>query len=198
MPIVHSSAINGIGRPDRERPMVAGIAATTAFLRIMEHHVLRCILPHRKRPAWHPRSTRRRLLRDSDAARSQQLPPLRRAARALPETGGRAGHGQAGRRRRQPRAGAPERRQAPGDQPGLRAADPRRLPRPVRGGHDPGRRRHLDQHERQRGDRQPGARIHGSCQGRVSPPAPEQRREHGAVDQRRLPHGDPPGPAARP
>ena len=30
-----------------------------------------------------------------------------------------------------------------------------KLPRPVRGRRDPGRRRHLDQHERQRGDRQP-------------------------------------------
>src|SRR5690606_7466839 len=54
MPILHGPAINGIGLESSERPMVADIAVITAFRQIMEHHVLCCILPHRKRPAGHP------------------------------------------------------------------------------------------------------------------------------------------------
>ena len=51
--------------------------------------------------------------------------------------------------------------QARRDRRGLRG-DPRgRAARGVRGRRDPGRRRHLDQHERQRGDRQPRARAAG-------------------------------------
>ena len=49
---------------------------------------------------------------------------------------------------------------------------------------------HADQHERQRGARQPRQRAAGRRARRGAPGAPERRRQQGPVVQRRLPHRD--------
>ena len=53
---------------------------------------------------------------------------------------------------------------------------------------------HVEQHERQRGDRQPGdrARRRRPLQRREADPS-ERPRQHGPEHQRHLPHGDPRG-----
>ena len=53
----------------------------------------------------------------------------------------------------------------------------------------PGRRRHLDQHERQRGHRQPGARADGPQEGRIPLLRSARPRERVPIDQRRVSHG---------
>ena len=59
--------------------------------------------------------------------------------------------------------------------------------RPVRGRRDPGRRRHLDQHERQRGDRQPRARAaRPRSAASTQLPAPARTRQPEPEHQRRL------------
>ncbi len=63
----------------------------------------------------------------------------------------------------------------------------RAIARAVRRRRDPGRRRHLDQHERQRGDRQPRARVAGPPARRATTPAPDRPRQHVAEHERRLP-----------
>ncbi len=68
----------------------------------------------------------------------------------------------------------------------LPRADRGQAPRRVPARRPPGRRRHLDQHERQRGDRQPRARADGSREGRVPVLRPPRPRQLLAVDQRRL------------
>ena len=145
--------------------------------------------PARARPPRRTRHPERRLLGCAHAARGRELPDHWRADRALPRARQGAGHGQAGGGARQPQARPSAARQVRGDRAGLRGDHHGRAPRPVRGRRDPGRGRHLDQHERERGDRQPGARAHRPRQGRLRGAAPEQRRQHGAVDQRRLPDG---------
>ena len=85
---------------------------------------------------------------------------------------------------------AGHRRRVPGDHR-------RQAPRPVPARRLPGRRRHVDQHERQRGDRQPRARADGAPEGRVSVLRPARSRERLAVDQRRLPDGAARGHGAR-
>ena len=66
---------------------------------------------------------------------------------------------------------------ADGDRRGLRRDPGRDAARPVRRRHHPGRRRHVDEHERQRGDRQPGAGAARARQGRLRAPAPERARQ---------------------
>ena len=89
------------------------------------------------------------------------------------------------------RAGEQRRRRPPEGQAG---ADRARL----QGGHRrastatssrstvPGRRRHLDQHERQRGARQRRAGARGAPEGRLPVPRPARPPQHVAVDQRLL------------
>ena len=74
-----------------------------------------------------------------------------------------------------------------GHRGGLPGADRRQAPRPVPARRLPGRRRHLDQHERQRGDRQPRPRADGPPQGRVRALQPARPRQRLAVHERRLP-----------
>ena len=69
----------------------------------------------------------------------------------------------------------------------LPGAHRRQAPRPVPARRLPGRRRHLDEHERQRGDRQPRARADGPPQGRVRALQPARPRQRLAVHERRLP-----------
>ncbi len=61
--------------------------------------------------------------------------------------------------------------------------------RAVRGRRHPGRRRHLDQHERQRGDRQSRAGTAGPAEGRLPVPASQRARQHEPEHQRRLSDG---------
>ena len=61
--------------------------------------------------------------------------------------------------------------------------------RAVRRRRHPGRRRHLGQHERQRGRRQSGAGASRPRARRVRGPASARRRQHGAEHERRLPDG---------
>ena len=72
------------------------------------------------------------------------------------------------------------------DRRGLPAHHRRRAARPVRRRRHPGRRRHLDQHERQRGHREPRARDRRLRQGPLRRAAPDRRREPQPVDERHL------------
>ncbi len=69
--------------------------------------------------------------------------------------------------------------------------DPERRPaRPVHRGHLPGRGRHVAQHERERGAREPGQRASRRREGRVPAGASQRSRQHGTVHQRRVPLSD--------
>ena len=68
----------------------------------------------------------------------------------------------------------------------LRGNAGRQAARAVRGGRHPGRRRHLDQHERQRGDRQSRAGTARPSEGRLRIPASERARQPEPEHQRRL------------
>ena len=70
-------------------------------------------------------------------------------------------------------------------------------PRSVRRRRLPGRRRHVAQHERERGARQPRRRAPRRAARHLRARAPERSRQHGTVDERRVPDGDAPGAAAR-
>ncbi len=72
---------------------------------------------------------------------------------------------------------------------GLRRDTRREAARPVRGGHDPGGRGNLHQHERQRGHRQPGPGTSRAREGRIRPPPSQRSREPVPVHERRLSHG---------
>ena len=130
---------------------------------------------------------RRRLLRRPDAQGPGELPhhghahvpgALLRQGLRLREEGRRHGEPGPRRARRQDR-----RRHHPRVRPGDRGRDAR----PVRDGLHPGRRGHLDQHERQRGDRQPRPREPRPQEGRVPVRQSERPREFRAVHERRLP-----------
>ena len=81
----------------------------------------------------------------------------------------------------------------------LRSADRRRDAGPVRHRLHPGRRRHVDQHERERGDREPRAGSARPQEGRVSVRQSQRPCQLRPVDQRHLSDGVPPraDPAAR-
>ncbi len=79
-----------------------------------------------------------------------------------------------------------------------RRRDPRRrAARPVRRRRLPGRRRHVAQHERQRGAGQSRRRDPRRAARRLRARAPERSRQHGPVDQRRVPDRDAPRAAGR-
>ena len=61
----------------------------------------------------------------------------------------------------------------------------------------PGRRRHLAQHERERGAGQPRRRAARRAARHLRARASERSRQHGTVDQRRVPGGDAAGAAPR-
>ena len=130
------------------------------------------------------------------AARRRELPDQRpdRAA------GARHRH-----RPDQEGGGRSERARSAGSTPTIAGAivargrrDPRRpAARSVRRRRLPGRRRHVAQHERERGARQPRRGDPRRRARRLHARAPERSRQHGAVDQRRVPDGDAAGAAAR-
>ncbi len=89
------------------------------------------------------------------------------------------------------RAGGPHRPRRPGHHR-------RRPPRPVHRRRHPGRGRDLHQHERQRGDRQPGARAGRPPLRRLRVPLAQRPRQPLPVHQRHLPQRGQAEPGRRP
>ena len=145
--------------------------------------------PHRTRPAGRQGRPGRRLLGRAHRTGPGELPDHRHADLGLPapRRGPRRGEGgrRAGQRRARPAPAADRRR----DRHRLHGDPPRGAARPVRRRRHPGRRRDVDEHERQRGDRQPRAGAARARQGRLRARAPERARQPQPVHQRRLPHG---------
>ena len=131
-------------------------------------------------------AARRRELPDQrpDGARASSSPPRFSSRRPRRRPIARSGR-LAGRRRRRDRR---RRRRGPRGQ----------APRSVRRRRLSGRRRHVAQHERERGARQPRrGDPRRAARGTLHARAPQRSRQHGPVDQRRLPDGDAAGAAAR-
>ena len=143
----------------------------------------------RARPARRSRRAGRRALRRADAAGGGELPDLRRTPVPLPHSRARPRHGEAGGRARQPSARAAGRGSRLGDRPGVPGDHRRPPPRPLRGRRGAGRRRHLHEHERQRGHREPRARAARRPPRRLRALPPQQPGQPLAVHQRRLPDG---------
>ena len=125
-----------------------------------------------------------RLLRRPDGARARELQHLGNPDQPLPGIHRSVGNRETGRRarehrRRRDEAGGPRR-----NREGRRCRAQRQVSRPVQGRLVPGRRRHLHQHERQRGarERRPGADR--SQEGPVPRRRAARRPEHVAVDER--------------
>ena len=140
-----------------------------------------------------------RVLRRADAAREGELPHHRHPDVAGAELRQGLRLREEGRGAGEPRPRRARREDRQRDRRRLRPADRRRDARPVRHRLHPGRRGHVDQHERERGDREPRARAARPQEGRVPVRQPERPRQLRAVDQRHLPDGVPAGadPAAR-
>ncbi len=146
--------------------------------------------PAGTRPSRRGGCSRSCLLGHPHHAGGGELPDHRGAGRAFSRAGECAGDGQAGGGAGEPAARLPAGGEGRGDRAGVPADHRRRaLPRAVRGRRDPGRGRHVDQHERQRGDRQRGAGDDGRGARALCGAASERRRQHGAVDQRRVSDG---------
>ena len=151
--------------------------------------------PDRARPARRAPGARRRPLRGPHRSRPRELRHHRRHPRALPAAHRSRRRCQAGRRRRQPTLRPPGPDHRRGDHRRMPAAARRGTSRPVRGRPAPGRRRHLDEHERQRSHRQPRPRAARTPPRRVRHRAPARTYQPRAEHQRRLPDGDQDGPA---
>ena len=137
-----------------------------------------------KRSAGRKGGSVRRVLRRSDGARARELPDLRNPHQSLSRVRRGVGHRQAGGGARQHRRRRDEQGDARGDRKGRRRPDEREIPRSVQGGLVPGRRGHLDQHERQRSDGQHRARADRAQEGRIQDRRAARPPEHVAVDQR--------------
>ena len=124
------------------------------------------------------------------AARARELPALRRRDQPLPRLRRGLGDRQAGGGARQHRRRRDEAGAARHDREGLPGGARRQVPRPVPGGLVPGRRRHLDEHERQRGAGQRRPRAERAQEGRVPVPRAARRPQHVAVDERLVPDRD--------
>ena len=123
-------------------------------------------------------------------ARVENFPISGIAALELSRAGRRAGLRQAGGGAGQRELGLLDDERADAIVRGLRR-DPRRATaRPVRRRRHPGRRGHVDQHERQRGDRQPRARTPRATARRLRLPASARTRQPQPEHQRRLSHRD--------
>src|SRR3989475_729234 len=153
---------------------------------------------------------RRRVVRCFDPARGPELPDLRpgHAAAVHP----RPGHGQASRRPDQPRAGTAASPAGAGDRGGGAGGHRWQARRPVSDRRLPDRLGHLDEHERERGHREPRDRdprrragLEAGPSQRPREPVPVVKRRDPDRDPARRGDGDPRGaragpraPAARP
>ena len=145
---------------------------------------IRC--PPRARPARGSRRSRRRVLRSPDRAGAGELPHLGRRAPPLPRPHQGVRDGQARGRARELRLRAVRQEDPEGDRGRLRGDHRGQAPRRVPPRRLPGRRRHLDEHERERGDREPRPRADGEEEGRLRGLRPARPRELLAVHERRL------------
>ena len=146
-------------------------------------------LPHRARFARGDGRPRRCLLGHPHRAGAHQLPDLRHANLHLPRSDHRLRLRQTGRRAREFRPRGARRgpcrhdRAGSGGHPGGSAT----------GGvcrrHPPGRGRHLDQHERQRGDRQSRAGARRLRKGRLRAPPPARPCQSQPEHERHVSHG---------
>ena len=143
----------------RRRPSIATCVRRASGLASHRRHDKepRDGIPHREGLPGREADSRRRLLRRADAARQGELPHHRHPDVAGAELRQGVRLREEGRGARQPRPRRARRQDRRRDRQGVRQADRRRDARPVRHRLHPGRRRHVDQHERQRGDRQPRA-----------------------------------------
>ena len=140
--------------------------------------------------------TRGRVLRRPDDAGRAQLPDQRPAVPAVLHP--RSRPDQAGSRRGQPRPRTARPRARRRDRPRRRGGRGRQAERSVRGRRLPDRLGHVDQHERQRGDLEPGHRD-ARRRARLAGPGPSERpRQRGTVVERRDPDGYPRRGAERP
>ena len=155
--------------------------------------------PGREGLSRRKRNSRRRLLRRPDAAGEGQLPHHRHSDVARAELRQGVRLCEEGRGAGEPRPGCPGRQDRRCHRRRLRPADRRQDDRSVRHRLHPGRRGNVDQHERERGDRQPRPRTDGAQEGRVPVLQSERPRQLRAVDQRHLPDRLPAGadPAPR-
>ena len=176
--------------------MRAAYGQYTEWLTTRADSLTRWLLSHRTRSARRARGPRRRVLRRADRARRRELSDQRpaRARRSRHRHHPR----QEGRRRSQRARSAAS---TPTSRDAIVAAADEILAgqpaRSVRRRRLPGRRRHLAQHERERGARQPRRRNPRRAARHLHARAPERSRQHGPVDQRRVPDGDAAGAAAR-
>ena len=132
----------------------------------------------------------------ADAARRREL-PHQRADRPAGARHRHRPHQEGGGAR--PIAIARPARRRPSRRPIVTAADEildGAHARSIRRRRLPGRRRHLAQHERQRGARQPRRRDPRRAARQLHARPPERSRQHGTVDQRRVPDGDAAGDPA--
>ena len=129
------------------------------------------------------------VLGSADPALARELQDRQGAPAATPDPG--PGSRQAVRGRGQPGARRSARRRVR-SHPGGGAGGHRRAPgRALPAGGLADRQRYPEQHERQRGDRQPGGGADGRCTRRQPQRAPQRSRESLAVDQRRISERDP-------
>ena len=161
-----------------------------------DHDVRRRFSDGARSPREPPRSGRR-LLRRADRAGPRELPHLRRSPPPLPRPDPRLRHGEDGRGARELRLRTVQRRDPEGDRGSLPGAHGREAPRRVPARRLPGGRRDVDEHERERGDRQSRPRADGAREGRVQVLQRPRPRERLAVDERRLPDVPPRRPRAR-
>ncbi|MDQ1122751.1 hypothetical protein QE412_001324 [Microbacterium trichothecenolyticum] len=145
---------------------------------------------HRDRFPGVPRDPRRRVLGHPHRPGARELPDREAADLGVPRSRTGSRDGQAGLRARERRDRCAGAGQGRAHRPSGPASDRRGVPRRVRGGCHPGRCRHLDQHERERGHHQHRPRDGGPREGRLRVPVADRRHQPQPVDERRLPDGD--------
>ena len=152
---------------------------------------------HRTRHDGRRRGARRPVLGGPDPAQRRALRHRPRHVRVGSggDPGARAAEEECGAREPRPRAA--RRRGLPGDRAGRRRGGAWRARRPLPTRRLPDRVGHAEQHERQRGHRQPGDRDpRGRARVEVAG-APQRRRQQEPVQQRHLPHRRARGRGAR-
>lgn len=144
--------------------------------------------PYRTRYLWPDRSPRRPPVGRADAALAAELRHRRRPHAARADR--RAGPHQARQRRRQPAPGPAAGRQGERGHRRGRRGHRRQASGRVPAGGLADRLRHAEQHEHERGARQPRQRTAGRRARRSPPGAPQRRRKPQPIVQRRVPDGD--------
>ena len=145
---------------------------------------------NRKGPAGRKADPGGCLLRRADGPGTREFPDLGNSDQSLPRVRRSLGHREAGGGAGEHRRRRDEEGQAGGHREGGAGRAQRQIPRSVPGRLVPGRRRHVDQHERQRSAGQHRAGTDRTQEGRVLDRRAARRPEHVAVDERLVPDGD--------